>query len=201
MKILQMSAKLRSFTPDPEEDIEDAGRTAYQSHDKITPGSAAKFIKMIIKRGHLSVLEHASARIRFVVDRGITHEMVRHRLIAATQESTRFCRYGEHIQVIQPPGLDEGQFSVWRKAVCEAERQYHELLSRGCKPEIARAVLPTCLKAEIAITANFREWLHIFDMRTSEFAHPQIREVMTLAKAQLATVAPNVFSAEDEDHE
>jgi thymidylate synthase (FAD) len=197
MKIVKPSAILKKYTPDPELAIEEAGRTAYQSADKITADSAGAFIRKLDRLGHLSVFEHASATIKFVIDRGVSHELVRHRLASYTQESTRFCcyakdKYGGEISVIEPPGLGVHN-DEWKNACYRAELSYLGMIRNGIAPQIARSVLPTCLKTEIVVTANFREWLHIFKLRTSSAAHPQIREVMKIAQGLLAAIAPNVF--------
>lgn len=163
------------------EHLEECGRTAYKSEDKIKDGSAEKFIKAIIKRGHESVIEHFGFTVRIVTDRGLTHELVRHRLASFTQESTRYCLYaldkfGNEITVIKPSGINqEEQVEEWFDAMDDAERHYLKLIKLGVKPEDARSVLPTCTKAEIVITANFREWRHIISLRTESGAHPDIR--------------------------
>lgn len=195
MKIVKPSAELISITPNAERLIEAAGRTCYKSEDKITEGSAAKFIQMIMVRGHESVIEHARASIRFICDRGVTHELVRHRLVSYSQESTRYCNYGKAggISVICPPGLDQDQLESWGIACRESERQYLYLIGKGAKPQIARSVLPTCLKTEIVTTANLREWRHILKLRTAPAAHPQIKEIMLIAGRLLQNECPNVF--------
>ena len=204
MKIVPPCVELLACTPDPELLIERCGRVAYKSEDLIGELSSVKFIKMIMKRGHTSVIEHASATLLFTTDRGVTHEAVRHRLIAATQESTRYCGYdkgkfGNEISVLQPPfvGSEDdirNAIAEWTLAMLDAERHYLNLRTECHQPpEIARSVLPNSLKADIAISANFREWVHILDLRTSKYAHPQIREVMLEAAAQLYCQAPTVF--------
>lgn len=217
MKIVEQSAALLWVTPEPENAIERAARVCYKSEDKIGEGTAEKMIRMLIEKGHEAMLEHASASILFVTDRGISHELVRHRLASYAQESTRYCNYskekfGREITVVKPP-LPDGcgnpssdlphtcpvcaniGFSedAWVLSVRAAEIAYFELLDRGCKPQIARSVLPTCLKTEIVCTANLREWRHIFRLRLSPAAHPQMRELMGLALALLRPLAPTVF--------
>lgn len=198
MKIVKQFAKLVWSTPNPEQVIEAAGRICYKSEDKITEDSAGKFIEMIKKRGHESVIEHASASIRFITDRGVSHEAVRHRLASYSQESTRYCNYGKEkfgneITVIEPPGLTAAQFKMWENAVYECEVQYLLMLKDGASPQIARAVLPTCLKTEFVMTCNFREWLHFLKLRTSAAAHPQMRELAEMVQKILVELAPNVF--------
>jgi len=203
MKIVKPSAKLDWITPNPLEVIERAGRTAYKSEWKIAPGSAEMFVRMIMKRGHLSVIEHASAAFRFICDRGVSHEIVRHRLASYTQESTRFCRYskerfGKEISVIapsHPTPLEPRSYSIWLDAMVDAQDAYFKMLDAGQPAQIARSVLPTCLKTEIVTTANLREWTHIFRMRLSKAAHPQIRYIMALACRDLINRCRPIFES------
>lgn len=180
--------------------IEECGRVCYKSEDKITPGSAEKFCRGIIKRGHEAVLEHCSLTIKFTCDRGVTHEIVRHRLAAYCQESTRYCNYskgqfGAEITVIEPLYLTEGTpaYTAWKSACEAAEKAYFDLLGWGCTPQEARAVLPNSLKAEICMTANIREWRHFFRLRCSPAAHPQMREVATRALIMCHKAVPVLF--------
>lgn len=162
--------------------LEMFGRTAYKSEDKITEKSAEVFLQSIIKRGHESVLEHVSITVRFICDRGVTHELVRHRLVSYTQESTRYCNYLKRgVVFIKPCFWTEGspRYVVWWNAMRTAERAYNGLIGWGATPEQARSVLPNSLKTEIITTANIREWRHILRLRTAKSAHPQMREVMT----------------------
>lgn len=180
--------------------IEAAGRTCYKSEDKITPDSAAKFVRMIIGSGHDSVIEHASATVRFVCDRGVTHELVRHRLAAYSQESTRYANYskdkfGNEITVIRPIFWKEGteEYARWEQAMADAERAYLGMIDNGARPEQARSVLPNSLKTEIVMTANLREWRHVFKLRCAGPAHPQIREVMLPLLDEFHRRIPAVF--------
>jgi thymidylate synthase (FAD) len=193
MKIITPSVELLWITPNAEKMIELAGRTCYKSEAKITEESSGKFCKMLIKRTHLAMLEHGVASLRFIIDRGISHELVRHRICSYAQESTRWIAYKNEIEVIEPLGLDENMRTKWLYSCENSEEYYLELLQGGVKPEIARSVLPTCLKTEIVVTTNFREWLKIFELRISKFAHPQISSIMTEAKEILKTECPNVF--------
>lgn len=203
--IVKPSCELRWTTPNALQEIERAGRVCYKSEDKITDDSAVKFVRQIMKRGHHAVIEHAVASFYFVCDRGVTHEMVRHRLAAYCQESTRYCNYGAdkfngQLRVIEPPFKNpEVSKAIWDKAMAEDEKNYLELIAAGEPPQIARSVLPTCLKTEIIMTCNFREWLHVFSLRSSQNngAHPQIIEIMDMAQDVLANLFPVVFL---EDH-
>lgn len=201
MKIVQPSAELVWITSNALEIVEAAGRTAYKSEGKIEKGSAERFVKMLLSRGHESVIEHASASIRIVCDRGLTHELVRHRLVSYTQESTRYCSYADEkfegeISVILPSDIRPGtvEYAYWHKAVSAAEENYMNML-KVCKlsPQIARSVLPTCLKTEIVCTANLQEWRHILKLRTSKAAHPQMRELMLKVLNILWNECPVLF--------
>lgn len=203
--IVPQSVTLKSITPDAEHLIEEAGRCCYKSEGKIAPGSAAKMIAMLIKRGHESVLEHASASFLITTDRGITHEIVRHRLASYSQESTRYVDYiikedGEteeaksiNIKVVKPLGLEGYQMHLWFQAMIDAEGAYKALRQNGCPPQVARDVLPTCLKADIWMTCNFREWRHFIKLRASKAAHPKIQIIAKEIHRLLHEQAPNVF--------
>ena len=230
MRIVDQCGVCTSWTPDALQMIEQAGRTCYKSEAHITINSATAFVRMLIKRGHEAMIEHAYATFRFVCDRGLTHEPVRHRLASFAQESTRFCRYSGGIVVVKPidrnrlistigiwrsrgtvlqigsdkkdifelmvfpcdglncnagcerngvfacnTGVSDCPYHLWEDACRNAEVSYLAMLDRGIKPQIARAVLPTCLKTELVMTVNFREWRHVMRLRMSEAAHPQIQ--------------------------
>lgn len=181
--------------------IEQAGRVCYKSEDKITDGSAEKFVAGIIKRGHEAVLEHQSITVKFIVDRGVSHEIVRHRLAAYCQESTRYCNYskdgfGNEITVIEPCFWDENspQMKAWEAAMDEAQTHYLALLEMGATPQEARSVLPNSLKTEVVMTANIREWRHFFKLRTAPAAHPQMREVAIALLTEFQRLIPIVFN-------
>jgi len=206
MRIVKPEVFLEYITPDAAQLIERAGRVCYKSEDRITADSATKFIKMLLERGHESVIEHAYASFRVICDRGVSHEFVRHRLFSYSQESTRYCnyskeKYGEEIAVIAPPDLGDARDS-WIVAVRMAEHSYLFMTKSGVKPEIARSVLPNCLKTELVATANFREWRHFLRLRTSPKAHPQMREIAKAIGGILLYECPEVFgdmSSEIED--
>jgi len=178
------------------------GRVCYKSEHKITVDSAYKFIENIIKRGHESVLEHFSFTVKFICDRGVSHELelVRHRIASYSQESTRYCNYskddfGSEITVIEPCFLVPGTeaYDAWYRACLIAEQMYFKMLDLGCAPEEARAVLPNSLKTELVMTANIREWRHFLKLRTSPAAHPQMREVANLLLKEVKAKIPVVF--------
>jgi thymidylate synthase (FAD) len=198
MKIVQPSVTLLWITPDPEKQIEAAGRTCYKSEDKITEDSAREFCRRMVKSGHHAMIEHAVASFRIVTDRGITHEIVRHRLASYAQESTRYCNYGKdkfgnECSFIEPPGMTHEQTVVWGGACVVAEENYFRMLDRGSSPQIARSVLPNCLKTEIVMVANLREWRHFIKLRGSKAAHPQIRPVAYDVWQVLMEHAPSIF--------
>ena len=180
--------------------LEQCGRVCYKSEDKIVEGSAEKFVGNIIKRGHEAVLEHCSVTVKFTCDRGVTHEIVRHRVASYCQESTRYCNYskdgfGNEITVIEPSYLDvdSPSYASWRNSCEYAEKAYFDMLSDGCSPQEARAVLPNSLKTEIVMTANMREWRTVLRLRCSIAAHPQMREVMLRLLEQFHTQVPVLF--------
>lgn len=180
--------------------IEAAGRTCYKSEDKITDGSAEKFVRNILKRGHEAVIEHASLTVRFTCDRGVSHEIVRHRLAAYCQESTRYCNYskgdfGGEITIIKPIYLAEGTpaWGFWKDACEVAESAYFDLLEFGCSPQEARAVLPNSLKTEVVMTADMREWRHFIRLRCAPAAHPDMRVVARLLYDLLKSTYPVFF--------
>ena len=186
MKIIKPSVEI--ITPidgrDVLEKLETCGRVCYKSEDKIADGSAENFIENIIERGHEAVLEHMSITVRFICDRGVSHELVRHRMASYCQESTRYCNYskdsfGNEITFIKPSFLEHGSvaWGYWYEACSMAEWRYFDMLNCGCTPQEARAVLPNSLKTEVVMTANIREWRHFLKLRTSLAAHPQMREL------------------------
>jgi len=187
--------------------IELAGRTAYKSEDKITDDSYKSFIETIIKRGHEAVIEFGSMMVHFVTDRGITHEIVRHRLCSFLQESTRYCDYNNakfdgECSFIKPAAIlhtdDQRAINSWIKACEKAESEYRNLRGYDFSPQIARAVLPNCLKTEIMVKANFREWRHIFQLRAiSKAAHPDMRNLMIPLYNNLRDLCPLIFEMGD----
>jgi len=192
MHIVEPKVELLFVTPDAEKMIERAGRTCYKSEDKITSDSSAKFVKMLRDKGHHAMLEHAYATLLWITDRGVTHELVRHRIASYAQESTRYCKYDD-IAVIKPVLTTATEEDIWYKAMLACEAAYGALRELGVAAQHARDVLPTCLKTEIVVTANFREWRHITKLRSSASAHPKIQFLAKESLNILMKHAPNVF--------
>lgn len=189
--------------------IEAAGRTCYLS-ERVEGDTPEAFVKRLMNRKHWSVLEHANISLRFVCDRGVTHELVRHRIASYSQESTRYCNYsndkfGNEIKVIDlATGFqydlnnpqDLAKYEEWMAAMEDAERHYMRMLDLGATPQEARSVLPTSTKTEIVVTMNVREWRHFLEMRWVGVAgtpHPQIGEVAGQAYVILSTHYPLLF--------
>lgn len=185
------------------EKIEQVARTCYKSEGKIQEGSAAKMVASLIKSGHEAMLEHVSVTVKFVVDRGISHELVRHRLASFAQESTRYCNYskddfGSEITFIIPEYLDykSAGWNTWKETMKACEDSYFKLLDIGLTPQEARAVLPNSLKTEVVMTANLREWRHFFKLRalgTTGKPHPQMLEVTVPLLEDFKQMIPVVF--------
>lgn len=184
-------------------EITECGHIAYQSEQLVTDESAERFVRRLIRDGHESVLEHVSMRVKFTVDRGFSHELVRHRLASFTQSSTRYCnysqdRFGNEITVIRPCFLDNssGAFNTWSRAMVDCENAYFMMLSQGCTPQEARTVLPNSLKTDVIMTTNLREMRHILDLRAAGSTgkpHPQMLEVMVPLLNELRLKLPALF--------
>ena len=181
--------------------IELAGRVCYKSESRISDKTAEKFIANIIKSGHESVIEHISLTFKIVCDRGVTHEIVRHRLASYSQESSRYCDYsndkfGNELTFIKPCFWteDDENFLLWKNTMAQLEKTYLEMRKNGARPEQARSILPNSLKTEIFMTCNLREWRHFLKLRTAQRAHPQMREVALKIYNILNEKLPILFS-------
>ena len=220
-----MDASYEIITPisdggiDELQHIEKIARVCYKSEDKIEEdGSSAKrFVQMLLNEGHEAMLEHSSLSVKFIVDRGVSHELVRHRIASFAQESTRYCNYsqdkfGNQLNVISiapgiqldskmstqtkietEPGTIQAIINEWFKAMEDAEEHYMRMIQLGATPQIARSVLPNSTKTEITITANYREWRAFFKLRTANAAHPQMRQVTIPLLNELKGLIPVVF--------
>jgi thymidylate synthase (FAD) len=180
-------------------DLSEAGRTCYKSSTPPTKESNILFVKNIIKRGHESVLEHFSISVRVICDRGVSHEIVRHRLFSFSQESQRYVNYkGEGIEVISPCfwKIDSEEYKIWETACKSAENSYMRLISRKVAPEQARTILPNSTKMELVMTANLREWRHFFKVRAEGITgkpHPQMLELSLPMLEKFKELLPPVF--------
>ena len=180
--------------------IEKIARVCYKSEDNIKEGSAQRMVKALISRGHEAMLEHFSFSVKFTVDRGVSHEIVRHRIASFAQESTRYCNYGkaDSITVIRPCYFKEDtpDMDNWAESCMRAEKAYMDLLKNGVTPEKARAVLPNSLKTEIVVTMNLRQWRHFFKLRAvgvTGAPHPQMLEVSVPLLQEVKNLIPVVF--------
>lgn len=200
MQIIEQSVTLDTITPDADKLIERAARCCYKSEDRIQEGSAEKLIRNCIHRQHESILEHASATFRIVTDRGMLAELSRHRIISLSVESTRYCNYKDGISVIKPPFKElypdrpvwEAEL-LWETACQHAEESYAEMIKHGCRPEIARSVLPQSLAVTMYMSANLREWRTVLKLRTAKAAHPQMRDLAGKMLVILHKEVPTVF--------
>lgn len=185
------------------EKIKQVARTCYKSEGRIKEGSAEKMVKALVNSGHEAMLEHASVTVKFVVDRGISHEIVRHRMASFAQESTRYCNYskddfGSEITFIIPDYLEyksEG-WNIWKESMKQSEDAYFKMLDFGLSPQQARAVLPNSTKTEIVMTANLREWRHFFKLRAEGVTgspHPQMLEVAVPLLQDMQKLIPVIF--------
>ena len=227
MRVIDQSYEVKLLAPFGQQMslIEDCGRVAYASEDSIAEGSSAQFVKMIRGKNHGAVLEHSMMTVKFTTDRGVSHEIVRHRLASFTQESTRYCNYSKdkfagQVTFIRPSWVNleyTGVFDIprckelgcyehttrtpdqlWLLSCLTSEEAYLSLLKEGWKAQQARAVLPNSLKTKIAVTANFREWLHIFQLRAVEkAAHPQMRDLMIPLYTWCRELCPDIFDLGD----
>lgn len=180
--------------------IEKFGRVCYKSESNITEDSASPFISRIIKSGHESVIEHEKVSVKIICDRGVSHEIVRHRIASYSQESTRYCNYikdkfGNELTFIKPIfwAEESPEYKIWFSSMENIEKTYMQLINLGTRPEQARAVLPNSLKTEIIVTMNLREWRHFFKLRTSNRAHPQMREISIPLLQEFKVLLPCIF--------
>lgn len=190
--------------------IELAGRTCYKSEDKITDESTKKFVSNIIKRGHEAMLEHSILSVKFICDRGVSHELVRHRLASFAQESTRYCNYGKNkfgneCTFIEPfffcwDGTsdrdNDALYNIWLDDCEFSEKTYLRMLELGATPQEARTVLPNSIKTEVVVTMNYREWRHFFKLRAARAtgpAHPQMEEITRPLLEEVKRLIPVVF--------
>ena len=208
MKIINSSIKLEDEIDGQAilKKLERIGRTCYKSEGNITEGSAERFVKNLMNKNHESVLEHVNISVRVICDRGVTHEIVRHRIASYSQESTRYCNYsndkfGNELTFIRPcywgtentDGSINGKLLIWEDTMQGIEYNYIALLESGATPEQARSILPNSIKTEIVMTMNLREWRHFFKLRCDKAAHPQTREIANMILKEFKVRIPVIF--------
>lgn len=199
MKIIKSSFEIEPFDGVKMlRKIEKIARVCYKSEGLIDDLSYAKMIQKLIDNGHEAMIEHDVITVKFICDRGVSNELVRHRIASFAQESTRYCNYSKdkfnnEITVIMPPFADDFEYSVWVNAMAQSETAYFNLIDIGCTPQIARSVLPNSLKTEIYITMNPRAWRNFFKLRTAKSAHPQMRELAIPLLAEFQSLVPIIF--------
>ena len=214
MKIIKPYFEVYEDLTDPEMTdrmlmkLDEIGRTCYKSTASGDTEAAGKFVRKLIEHGHEAMLEHVSISVKFVVDRGVSHELVRHRMASFAQESTRYCNYskdkfGNELTFIEPcfwsddyPSNNWHLMNQWKLDMKACEDTYLQMLNIGATPQEARSVLPNSLKTEIWVTANVREWRHILKLRaigTTGAPHPQMAEVMVPLLKYFRTYLPDVF--------
>jgi thymidylate synthase (FAD) len=207
MKIVEPSYQILTPIDGPEvlRNLESIARTCYKSEDKITRNSAVVMLSSLLKNGHEAMIEFFDITVKFIHNRGFSHEMVRHRLCSFAQESTRYCNYsadkfGNEITVISPywKSFEDHQLrsiGAWKEAMDNAQKSYFALINSGLQPQAARGVLPNDLKTEIVVKANLREWRAIFELRCAPAAHPDMRRVMIPLLRELQERIPVIFDA------
>ena len=201
MKAIQPSFEImRGFEPDILEHLEKCIRTCYKSEEKIGKDSAEQIVRKIMNVNHVSTIEHAHVTVRFICNRGFTHELVRHRLASYSQESTRYCNYsrdkfGNELTFIIPPGfvINSPKYVLWSAAMKNAEDSYLALVDAGAKAQEARGVLPIDVKTEIVMTTNLRHWRDVFKLRCSKAAHPSMQQLMIPLREEFKKNIPLIF--------
>lgn len=184
MILVRPSVELITVTPDADAVIERATRICYRSEERGLE-ARRKLLHSCLMRGHHTVFEHASATVEWMTSRSVTHQLVRHRIASYCQESQRYCKYGDGNLRFIVGDYD----TLTMEHLKNVEEEYNRLLSKGMKPERARDVLPNCTATTIIITANFREWMHVFSLRCSDHAEEPIRELATLTLEKLKAVS------------
>lgn len=214
MKIIKPSVEILTQQSGIEmlKQIELAARTCYKTESSTTDTSYINFVQMLINKGHEAMIEFGWVMARFICDRGVLAELSRHRLFSLAVESTRYCSYAKdkfnnELTFIEPCfwNIENDEYpyphilkrDIWEKSMESAEKNYLALINDGATPQEARSVLPNSLKTEIVIAGNLREWKHMFQLRTSKYAHPQIKEVADMALEQFRAKIPLIFDKLD----
>ena len=186
--------------------LELCARNCYKSEDKITPDSARTMVKKLLELGHEAMIEHFNLTVKLTCDIGVYKDLTRHRHVSFAIESTRYCNYskgkfGNELSVIKPCHIKENspEYNIWFKTMQIIEHNYNAMAALGCRPDQLRMLLPHSIKADVIMTANLREWRHIFKLRCAPAAHPTVQEVMDMLLAKLKTEIPVVFDDIDYD--
>ena len=201
MKIINPSFKIINISHhDHLNFIENIARTCYKSEEKITKDSSIKFVQSLIKNGHEAMIEHVNVTVKVTCDRGVSHEIVRHRIASYAQESTRYCDYskdkfGNELTFIKPIfwDTDDAKYHEWVRTCSTIEKSYFTMLSYCATPQEARSVLPNSLKTEIIMTMNLREWRLFFKLRCAKGAHPQMKEIAIKMLREFIEIVPVIF--------
>ncbi len=180
--------------------LELCARNCYKSEDKITPDSARTMIKKLLELGHEAMIEHYNLTVKLTCDIGVYKDLTRHRLVSFAIESTRYCNYskgkfGNELSVIKPCHIKENtpEYDLWLSTMQTIEKNYNQMAALGCRPDQLRMLLPHSTKADVIMTANLREWRHIFKLRCAPAAHPTVQEVMDMLLAKLRSEIPVIF--------
>ncbi len=191
-----MKIELLYISPDAEGTCETGARICYDSNDKATDTSREKILPVLLKSGHGSIFEHSSASFKIDgISRTASHQLVRHRMSSFSQRSQRYVNEGD-FEFVTPPQIEnnpEAQL-IYQDTIKNLNEQYQKLIALGIKKEDARFILPNAASTSLVMTTNFREWLHVIDMRVSKHAQWEIRELLVLIWKELYQQAPIVFS-------
>lgn len=203
MKIIEPLVEVENFDGlKIMKNIERACRTCYRSEDKITEDSYKNLIKNCVNRGHESVLEHEKITVRLTCDIGVYKDLTRHRIASFSIESTRYCNYGKdkwdnQIKFIKPCNIegDSELYSNWVGTMDFVEKEYIAMSKNGATPDQMRMILPHSTAAEVTMTANIREWKHIFELRCSKRVHPSVQQVMIPLLLYFKEKMPEIYES------
>lgn len=180
--------------------LELCARNCYKSEDKITHDSAVKMIKKLLELGHEAMIEHFNVTIKMTCDLGVYKDITRHRHVSYAIESTRYCnyskgKYGSELTMIAPCNIEKGtpEYKLWLETMETIEKNYNAMAALGCKADQLRMLLPHSIKADVIMTANLREWRHIFKLRCAPAAHPSVQQVMKMLLRQMKSAIPVLF--------
>ena len=175
--------------------LELCARNCYKNEDKITADSARQMVRKLLELGHEAMIEHYNLTVKLTCDMGVYKDLTRHRHVSYAIESTRYCNYskgkfGNELTVMKPCHIKEGtpEYQIWLSTMETIEKNYNAMAELGCKPDQLRMLLPHSIKADVIMTANLREWRHIFKLRCAPAAHPTVQEVMKMLLGTLKRI-------------